>query len=199
MSDFLRPGQGRRPGGPRGNPARGLLLLAYGNPEGLTFFGADTHAYLASLAPLVGFLLVYGGQMMITGSPVRGAAAFLENLVILLAPPVLADLLCRRWNRVGEWGLYANILNWANVLLLGVAVVVAVIVVGLSAAGVPLNVALAAAIFAFLIYGTWLQWFTARCTLNITRWQTVKLLLLTQCGTAVLLVVPALFGTSLSH
>jgi Ni,Fe-hydrogenase I cytochrome b subunit len=190
MSGMMRPGGGR----PRGNAARGLMLLAYGNPEGFTEFGSDPAAYLASLAPLVGFLLVYGGQVMITDTPMKGAAAFLAYLISLLAPPVLAEPFCRRWDRLGAWGLYANMLNWAQILLIGAALVAVLVAMLLVAAGLELNVAAAAAGLGVLIYAAWLQWFTARCTLDLTRWQTVKLLLATQLGTGVLIVVPSLVG-----
>ena len=205
MIRFLRrgPANGRppngRPNAPHRNSIRGLLLLSYGNPEGLSFFGTDSHAYLTSLAPLVGFLLVYGGQMMITTSPVRGASAFLAYLISLLAPPVLADLLCRRWGKQGAWGLYANLLNWVQILLIAVGVVAIAGAVLLFAAGVPLNAAAAAAGLAVLIYAAWMQWFTARCALDLSRWQTVKLLLFTQCGTGLLIIVPSLFNPALGQ
>ena len=198
MIGFPRRGDKARSPHGGGNAARGLLLIACGNPEGFTCFGADTHAYLTSLAPLVGFLLVYGGQMMITTSPVRGAAAFLAYLISLLAPPVLSEVLCRRWGKLPAWGLYANILNWAQILLIGVGMLAIAVAILLVAAGVSLQAAAAAAGLAVLIYAAWLQWFTARCTLDLTRWQTVKLLLLTQCGTALLVVIPALFGPVLA-
>ena len=194
MIGFLRRGPPNgRPNAPRRNTARGLLLLSYGNPEGLTFFGGDTHAYLTSLAPLVAFLLVYSGTLMISVSPVRGASTFLGGLISLLASPVLAELLCRRWDRLGAWGLYANLYNWVQILVSVVGVLALAVAGLLVAAGVSINAAAAGVLLSLMIYASWLLWFTARCALDLTRWQTVKLLLFTQCGMGVMLLIPALF------
>jgi hypothetical protein len=193
VSGLLRPNPGRN----RRNSVRGLMLLAYGNPQGLIFFGSDTQAYLASLAPLVGFLLVYGAQAMMTESPRQGGAALLAGLISVIGPPVLAEPLCRRWGREREWGLYANVLNWAVILLVGVALLASCAALLLVAAGVSLNTAVGACALALLIYSVWLQWFTARCALDLTRWQTVKLLLLTQLGTTLLIAVPTVLAADL--
>jgi hypothetical protein len=179
---------------PSGNPLRGLLQIASGNPEGFTQFGADTHSYLTSLAPLVGFLIVYGGELMFTQGPRRSVATFFAYLISLLAPPVLAEPLCRRWSRLDAWGLYANMVNWSQILLIGISMLALLVAIVLFAAGVPLNAATAAAVMAVVFYAAWLQWFTARCTLNISRWQTIKLLLVTNFGTGILIAVPALMG-----
>jgi hypothetical protein len=93
----------------------GLLLLAIGRKRGFTYFGADTDAYLASLAPLVAFALVAAALLALQS--LRDAATlFLLSICQVLAPAVIAHPLCRRWNRAERWALYANILNWAPFL-----------------------------------------------------------------------------------
>jgi hypothetical protein len=44
---------------PNGRVAFGLLLVGLGKPAGFAQFGGSAEAFLASLAPLLGFLIVF--------------------------------------------------------------------------------------------------------------------------------------------
>ncbi len=174
---------------------RGLWLLARGRREAFTMLGADTRAYLNSLAPLVAFSLVIGALEALSGSVVRGAALFLSSLCGLLAPPVIAEPFCRRWGCMPRWALFANVLNWLTILMVPVLFVAVFAAVLLVSAGVPL---LAATLFMtcfVLTYVTWLQWFSARGGLGITRWQAVILLFAIQVGTGLLTVIQVETGS----
>ena len=114
---------------------------------------------------------------------------FLTSLAGLLAPPVIAEPLCRRWGRLDRWALFANILNWLQILMAPLLIVALVAASLLAALGVPLTATVLLMVFGVLTYVTWLQWFAARGALDITRWQTFKLLCAIQIGVGVLMVL----------
>ena len=66
----------RRAGDSKGgrNIPRAVLLLARGRAEGLALFGDTPDAFLASLAPWLGFLLV-GGFVLLAVQPSAGSVA----------------------------------------------------------------------------------------------------------------------------
>jgi hypothetical protein len=173
----------------RPNNVRALWLLATGRSEAFALFGADSRAYLNSLAPLVALIIVVGALEALSGAPAKGAAVFLTSLTSLLAPAVIAEPLCRRWGCLDRWALFANILNWLQILMAPVLVVVLVAATLLAAAGVPVVASALLMVLVVFTYITWLQWFTARGALRITRWQAVKLLFAIQLGVAVLMVI----------
>ncbi len=173
---------GARP--PR-RPGFGLLLLAVGRAEGFGHFGADADSFLASLAPLVAFTLVSAGLVALSGRVLAAIELFLLTLIGLLAPAVIADPLCRRWKREAYWALYANILNWSKLLFL----MVAPLAVGVAASVPVLGAGVA---LALLTYAMWFQWFVARGALRLSRVQALLLLLATQVGTNLLVIVPLL-------
>jgi hypothetical protein len=179
----------------RPNNVRALWLLAIGRSEAFALFGADSRAYLNSLAPLVALIIVVSALEALSGAPAKGAAVFLTSLTSLLAPPVIAEPLCRRWGCLHRWALFANILNWLQILMAPVLVVVLVGATLLSAAGVSVTVTALLMVLAAFTYITWLQWFTARGALGISKWQTVKLLFAIQLGVALLMVIQVETGT----
>jgi hypothetical protein len=166
-------------------PGLGLILLAVGRAEGFTHFGTDTDAFLASLAPLVAFALVIGGLVALSGRVLFGPELFLLWLVGILAPAVIAHPLCVRWQRQAYWPLYANILNWSKLLFL----MVAPLAIGLAASVPAAGAVVALALFA---YGFWFQWFVARGALRLSRVKALLLLLATQLGTNLLVLLPLL-------
>lgn len=177
----------------RPTPLRGMAMIAAGNPHGFTALTASAQAYLTTLAPFIGLALFLGLDTGIARGWHIGLSYFLQALIGWLAPPVIAEPLCRRWRRGGAWMLYAVAFNATNLLLLAVIMVVSIAAAMAIIGGLDETLALEAALLAGLIYAIWLQWFTARCTLHISRWQTVLLLSIIQGGTAVLLL-PALLG-----
>ena len=163
----------------------GLLLLAVGRAEGFGHFGTDTDSFLSSLAPLVAFALVSAGLVALTGRVLGAAELFLVSLIGLLAPAVIAHPLCARWQRQAYWPLYANILNWSKLLFL-MALPVAV---GLTEALPDAGAVVALALLAYML---WFQWFLARGALRLSRIRALLLLLATQLGTNLLVLLPLL-------
>jgi len=163
----------------------GLLLLAAGRVEGFGHFGTDTDAFLTSLAPLVAFALVTAGLVALSGRVFDAAELFLVSLIGLLAPAVIAHPFCARWQRQAYWPLYANILNWSKLLFL----VVAPLAVGLAA---TVTEAAAIVALALLAYALWFQWFVAHGALRLSRVRALLVVLATQLGTNLLVLLPLL-------
>lgn len=173
--------------------ARGLAMIAGGNPAGFVALRAAPATYLSLLAPLVGFALFLALQTGIEHGWQLGLALFLQGLISLLAPPVLAEPFCRRCGRQESWMLYAVALNAMNLAMIGVLALLWLAAALLVTAGVDIRVAGFGMLAGLALYGVWLQWFTARCTLGMSRWRTIGLLLFTQAGTGFLLL-PALLA-----
>jgi hypothetical protein len=173
----------------RAQYALALWMLARGRPEAFRLFGGEGRDYLNSLAPLVAFSLVISALDLLSGKPLQGASLFLSSLCGLLAPPVIAEPLCRRWGCLESWALFANMMNWVQILMAPVMVGVLVVATLLVSAGVPLLATTLVLMLAVLSYVTWLQWFCARGSLGLTRWRTVKLLFAIQLGTGLLMAV----------
>jgi hypothetical protein len=173
----------------RVNYFRALWLLATGRTEAFALLGGEARDYLNSLAPLVAFMLVIGAVEAISGKPVRGLAIFLSSLCGLLAPPVIAEPLCRRWGCMDRWTLFANLLNWITIVLVPVVLAAAVAAILLTGAGLPVPAAVILMVLFTMSYFTWLQWFAARRGLMLSRWRSVQLLLAIQIGTGLLATV----------
>lgn len=181
----------------QGRPGLGLLLLAVGRQDGFAAFGGSVEAYLGSLAPLIAFALVSGGVAMLSGKWRLGLTGLLVSIVGTLAPPVIAHPLCRRWGKEARWALYANLLNWGQILMGIVLSLAAVVAQIASRAGVPALAATLAAAGCALLYSIWLQWFLARGALRLSRGRTLVLLLVTLLGTYALIVGPLAAGRQL--
>jgi len=172
----------------------GLLLLGIGRRQGFAFFGTDTDAYLGSLAPLVAFALVTAGVVALTGDWRGAASLFLMWLCQMLAPPVIADPLCRRWGREDRWALYCNILNWTPFLLFMVLVLLAAIARSAISLGVDAELATGIDSLLLIIYGIWFQWFVVRGALALSRKRSLLLLLATTLAGVCLVAIELVFG-----
>lgn len=187
----------RKPEGrvrPNGRIALGLLLIGTGRPAGFAQFGRTLEAFGASLAPLLGFLIVLTCVIAVSGHPVEGLAAGLEGLCALLAPAVIAELFCLRWQRTEHWAMYANVLNCAQWLMLTILLLllpVASVAVNL---GLPVDWAGRLAMAAFAIYALWFHWFAARHVLKLSGLRALAVMLGVVFGTGLLLQVPPLLG-----
>jgi hypothetical protein len=175
--------------------ALAVWMLARGRSEAFRLFGGEARDYLNSLAPLVAFSLVISALDVLAGKPVQGLALFFSSLCGLLAPPVIAEPLCRRWGCLDRWALFANIMNWVQILMAPVMAAVLIVAVVLVSAGVPLVATTLILMLAVLTYVTWLHWFAARGALGLTRWRTVKLLFAIQLGTGLLMALQVQTGT----
>jgi hypothetical protein len=171
----------------------GLLLLAIGRKRGFGYFGTDTDAYLASLAPLVAFALVVGALLALQ-SWRDGATLFLLWICQLLAPAIISHPLCQRWDRMDRWALYANILNWAPFLFFMVLAAVMAVARTAVEAGAPADATVKAAVVAFLAYVVWFQWFVARGALVLSRKRTLVLLAATFLFGVLLVSIQLAFG-----
>ena len=174
----------------RSQSGLGLMLLAAGRKRGFGYFGTTTDAYLASLAPLLAFALVSGAFTVFAGKAQLGATLTLVSIIGLLAPPVVAHPLCRWWARESAWALYANLLNWTQLLMLLAVSVSAALSHLLAALGLPADIATLLATLVLLLYAFWFQWFVARGALRLTRWRTMLLLTATMLGSNLLIGIP---------
>ena len=173
----------------RAQYALALWMLARGRPEAFRLFGGEGRDYLNSLAPLLAFSLVISALDVLSGHKAQGASLFLSSLCGLLAPPVIAEPLCRRWGCLDRWALFSNMMNWVQILMAPVMVAVLLAAALLVSAGMPLLLTTLILMLAVLSYVTWLQWFSARGALGLTRWRTVKLLFAIQLGTGLLMAL----------
>jgi hypothetical protein len=182
--------QARRDGRPNGRLALGLLLVGIGRPAGFAQFGGSAEAFLASLAPLLGFLIVLCGALAWTGHWLLALTCFLVLVCDLLAPVVIADLFCRLWHRREHWARYANVLNCTPWLFIGLFLLLMPVAVTFESAGVNPAVAAALVLAVLGVYGLWFNWFAARHVLDLSRGRALLVMLSVVLGTALLLQVP---------
>ena len=194
----MLPKRGPGPAAPGLRPLLGMLRLARGRVDGLEQFGDTPQAYLASLAPPLGFQIV--GAVLVVGTvgPVPALAIFLATLVVQLAPAVLSHALARAWGREARWLRYATAFNWCQwALPLAVMALLVVLQAGLLL-GLPEGAAEAALLFGLGAYGLWLNWLLARHGLELSRARAALLVGLTNLGTVLLAAGPGLVVRALA-
>jgi hypothetical protein len=180
---------------PNGRVALGLLLVGLGKPAGFAQFGGSTEAFLASLAPLLGFLIVLSLVLAWSGRPVLGLTFFLTMVCDLLAPAVIADMLCRYWQRRENWARYANVLNCTQWLWAAALVILVPIEALFVSAGASLQVSTVAVLLVFCLYVMWFHWFAARHVLDLSGPKALLMMLAVVFGTGLLLQLPLALGT----
>jgi len=177
---------------PNGRLTLGLLLIGTGRSAGFVQFGATRDAFLASLAPWLGLVIVLSGTIAWAGKPIVALAFFLVTICNLLAPAVIADAFCRLWQRRENWALYANVLNCSQWLM----VAAFLLLLPLASLTVPLGASLQTATWLLMAswasYVIWFHWFAARHALNISRGRAVVVMLTVIFGTGILLQIPSL-------
>jgi hypothetical protein len=179
---------------PNGRIGLGLLLIGTGRAAGFAQFGGTVEAYLATLAPWLGLLIVMSGVLAVTGHVRQAIAFFLITTCNLLAPPVIADLFCRWCKREDRWAHYVNVLNCAQWLMLCVIFALLPLASIVLALGGTEQTAADILVALLGIYVVWFNWFAARHALGISGRRAVLVMLGVVFGTAVLLQVPALFA-----
>jgi len=182
--------QAPRAGRPNGRVALGLLLAGLGRPAGFAQFGSTAEAFLASLAPLLGFMIVLCGLLGWSGHWLVASTLFFGLVCGLLAPPVIADLFCRLWHRREHWARYANVLNCMPWLYVALLMLLTPVVATCISAGMNPNVAAGGLLAVFGLYCLWFNWFTARHVLEISRGRALLVMLAVVLGTALLQQVP---------
>jgi hypothetical protein len=183
-------GQVPHPGRPNGRVALGLLLVGLGRPAGFAQFGGTVDAFLASLAPLLGFLIVLCGALAWTGHWLMALTFFLVLVCDLLAPAVIADLFCRLWHRREHWARYANVLNCTPWLFIALFMLLMPLAASCVSAGLNPAMAAAGVMAALGLYGMWFNWFAARYVLHLSRTRALLVTLAVILGTALILQVP---------
>jgi hypothetical protein len=179
-----------RPGRPNGRVALGLLLIGLGRPAGFAQFGGTVEAFLASLAPLLGFLIVLCGALAWAGHWLMGLTFFLVLVCDLLAPAVIADLFCRLWHRREHWARYANVLNCTPWLFIALFTLLMPLAATCVSAGLNPAIAAAGVMAALGLYGMWFNWFAARHVLQLSSARALLVTLAVMLGTALILQVP---------
>ena len=181
---------------PNGRLALGLMLIGTGRAAGFAQFGASTEAFLASLAPWLGLLVVLAGAIAWSGRPGLGLAFFLVALCNLLAPSVIADAFCRVWDRRQHWALYANVLNCAQWLILVVIVLLLPLATLAVAAGLSQDSTVRLMMATLVAYVMWFHWFAARHVLQVSPARALVVMLGVLFGTALLVHLPAALAGS---
>ena len=170
----------------------GLLYIAIGRREGFEDFGNTPEAYLASLAPLIAFDLVTCVLAAASGAIHAALLMFLMLICSWLAPAVISHPLARIWGKADAWPRYANILNWAQMLMFLVLSLASATAKLALTAGLPANPFVPLILLAVPVYGLWFQWFVARGVLKLNWWRTVLLLLAVIAGSNLLISGPLL-------
>ena len=170
----------------------GIALVARGRREGLQQFGATKDAFLASLAPLVAFLLVGSGLLLLGGAGWEALEDFLLILCFMLAPLVLAQALAQAWGRDAAWLHYATAFNWCQWAVQAFAAVLLLALGLLLNAGLPESAAAVAFTAGLAAYALWLHWFVTRHALGLGPWRAGLFVVLVNGGTALLVLGPQL-------
>jgi hypothetical protein len=176
---------------------RGIWRLARLNREGFVEFAGTPQAFLSSLAPLVAFPLVGGLLMLLRGMGLVAVTDLLATLVAVLAPPVISEVLARRWGRGVAWLRFAVAFNWTQWAVPVVGTLLLVAAGMLRMAGLSDEQAVMAWLFGLAGYAIALHWFLARQGLGVTRGQAVLFILGVNLGTALLVFLPRQLGSGL--
>ncbi len=184
---------------PNGRLALGLLLIGTGRPAGFAQFGGNADAYLASLAPWLGLLIVLSGVLAWSGHPWPAAAFFLLAVCNLLAPAIIADIFCRVWDRRQHWALYANVLNCAQWLMLAAIMLLLPFASASTLLGLSQEEAARLLLGLLATYTLWFHWFAARHALQISAGRAAIVMLCVVFGTGAILQLPLLLAGHNSH
>ncbi len=179
---------------PNGRLALGLLLIGTGRPAGFAQFGGNAEAYLASLAPWLGLLIVLAGVLAWSGHPRPALAFFLLAVCNLLAPAIIADVFCRLWDRRQHWALYANVLNCAQWLMLAAILLLLPFASATVLFGFSQDDAAHLLLGALAAYTLWFHWFAARHALQISAGRAAVVMLCVVFGTGLILQLPLMLA-----
>ncbi len=180
---------------PNATPSRmagvllGIARVARGRKDGLLQFGETPQALLASMAPLVAFLLVGGALALVSGS--RDAVEYVAVLAVLwLAPLVVSFEIARYWDRANEWFRFATAFCWCQWAGPMALVAVMLLMALLMAGGLSENAAAGVGLVSLFAYGLWLNWFLARHALGVSPLRAVIMVVGTNAVTTALIALP---------
>ncbi len=187
------------PGRGNGRLIAGLVQAAFGRKSGFAQFGATSDAFLATLAPPFGFLIVLCGALAWAGYTVPALALFFVITCNLLAPAVITEAVCRLWQRREHWLRYANVLNCMPWVILGLLTLMMPLASLAVSAGVAPNHAAFGLLIATCLYGMWFNWFAARQILQLSILRALGVMLAGVIGTGLLLQIPAFVSELAGH
>lgn len=181
-------GMNRRPG--QSNLLRGVLLICRGQARGFADIGSVPDAFLASLAPMIAFPLVGCALMATEGMVAEGVTDFLASLVAILAPPVIAFSLAKRWGKLAGWLRFATAFNWCQWVLPVLGIPLVVLGSAMVQAGLPTGPVVAGLCALLLAYAFWLHWFMARHALALGRLRALLMVVIMNVTTLILVGGP---------
>lgn len=181
----------------RKNLLVGILRIARGRADGISFFGSSSQSFLSSLAPLLAFPLVGAILGLFNEGPRRALTGLAMTVCALMTPAVVSHELARRWQQGDAWMRFATAFNWCEWIL---PVVACLVMVPLSVAiglGMTESAASVVLVSCLGIYGLWLHWFLARSALELSGLRAAILVLLVNMATALAVMGPRLLATNL--
>ena len=181
------------PDGGRG-VAAGLWRLALLRPDRVACFSATREALLASFAPWFAVGIVFAMLALSAGRPLAGLSMLLQLICLVLAVPVLSQLLLQLWRQETGWLRFATVFVWSQWLPNLLALLLVLIVDVALSAGVDPHVAVGLPILGLIAYALRLNWLVARTSLGTGRVQTLLLLLWVGIGVGTILKAPLLLG-----
>jgi hypothetical protein len=193
----LQPAEpGRSGGGPvmtgRKQIISGITRLARFDARGMACFPGTKDGFLASLAPWVAITLVGAALSWLHDGAIVAARELLLAAVLLLAPPVITHVFAQMWQRGANWLRYSTAFNWCQWALPVAASIWLILVRGSMAAGLPDPIAGVIAVGGVLSYALALHWFVVRHGLGVSVWRSLAVVVLTNMGTALLVLLPRL-------
>lgn len=176
------------------NPPRtlvgGIARLAFFNRSGFVAVGHTRQAFLASLAPVVAFVLVGAAVQSLSGNWRLGLGSLLQSLVVVAGQPVLSHLIATRWGRQSQWLRYATAINWCQFAIPIVAMLFVTLALLAGSTLGPDDRGVYAVMGCILTYAVLLNGFIAWRGLDLPLWRAVLLVVLVTIGLGILVMVP---------
>jgi hypothetical protein len=157
-------------------------------------FGATTHSFLTSLAPLIAFPLAGALLELLRDGPLPAFALLSATLIAQLGPPVLSHALAARWGREHLWLHYATAYNWCYWAIPVVAAALMTVFGMALRVGLPPDAAVEGFFLSLAAYSLWLHWFLARHALALPVGRAILLVVLVNAGTLALAFGPRLLA-----
>jgi hypothetical protein len=177
----------------------GIVQLVFMNRAGFSRIEATPQAFLASLAPLIAFVLVGSGMEVAVAGWHAGAGDALQTLCVVLGQPVVSHFYARRFGREDRWLRYATAMNWCQLALPVAGGVLMVFLMLSGAAASPVQV-VAGVVGLVFLYALLLNLFLIWRGLDLGFGRSVLFLVAVTLTLAVLLSVPvALRIPALTH
>lgn len=176
--------------------AAGLWRLALLRPDGVACFAATREALLASFTPWIAVGIVLAILQLSVGRPLAGLSMLLQLVCVVLATPVLSQLLLQLWRQEAGWLRFATVYVWSQWLPNLLAFLLGLVADVALSAGVDPHLAIGLPILAWVAYALRLNWLVARTALGTGWVRTLLLLLWMGVGVSAILLGPSLLSQS---